>query len=319
MCDDKELEDATQKLKLAEYEIRERIEERVWQRVTRIGWAVGLALTLLGFVGFGAVKKQIGDTVSTDIRNELREDSKVLRETLADELAEMRVLSKEVKRQSESAAVSVTKLATDVEKARRQLVEMDQNTEQLSALKKKFAELAKETDTLSKGLEQAVLISNSASLAASKASDFVFATVTGDPAVFTVEKLKFGETTFNLGIAYPVRVSGVNFGGKPGEVRLHVGVTPLGQMAGDISPESIALNATEISEWSDTEIKLSLNPSTLQELAELKKQRQGLGLFSPKVVVQTATGKIAVESTTNDLLGDRKIKFYAPWPPSTKE
>ena len=299
MCGDKKEDEATLKLKLVEHQVRDRIEDRVWQRVKNIGWAVGIGVTLLGVVGLPTAFTQIRDTVSKEIFAEIKEDREALkRETeemrkfVNQQLGSVNVLSGKIEQQSQSTSKEAQNLELKLTEANNLLTELEKSTNELAKLRSKYANLAKETAELAKATEIAMQGAKSAIEETRKLRKLLADDSLGKPTIYSVSTRPYSTISVGPKLEYPSEVFGSNFGALIGTIRLYEPSRP-GEMV--LPGKSIELDPSEIVGWDPKLIKFSLSDATVAKLATWSSPTIYYGFdsetYSPRVEVQTVTGE----------------------------
>ena len=261
-----EVDPASLKLQLIEYEVRDRIQDHIWKSVTRFIWGFGVIVTLLGVVGIPTAINQIGDSVAFTIRKEIEEDSKTLRDRLTTDLAELRVTSKELKTQSAAMATEVEALGsaadglrTQIQIAQKQLETMKQTTDLLTDLQEKYRKLAKETEELGKQTETAVAEAAAASENTNSLREGVAAASAGEPAFFS--SIASPEILSGVLFYLDTSLNGTNLENERGSVK----ILSINQNIPD-GTHPIELSQAEITSWSNAGVSIEYSEATLHEL-----------------------------------------------------
>ena len=71
MKTEEDLTELERRLKLAEYQIRERIEERLWSRIKRWGTIAGLGITIVTVIGVPSLISNIGERAIQEVKKEI--------------------------------------------------------------------------------------------------------------------------------------------------------------------------------------------------------------------------------------------------------
>ena len=93
-------DEINQTAKLLEYEVREKVEAQMWNRLTRFGWLFGLVVTLLGFVGLPTALKYITDSATSDVKKAIESETQELKKRLTVDLATLSIETQRIQQEA---------------------------------------------------------------------------------------------------------------------------------------------------------------------------------------------------------------------------
>ena len=269
---------------LLEYQLSERVLDRVWRLLSWFGAILGIALAAVGFFGFQTLADTLSKRIEMAIRTSVEKDVESLRVRVQDSLVELRVA---VASQEQAAKDAREQLALS-----RELGPIaDQLRGQLQSINTQVAELGSRLDVAVDAMSQ--MESRSEQLRSA-----VVASAAGQPAI--------------LGNSFDWRhggkVEGKNFGTKSGTLSIQL----IGRLSksGEKRRAPIAkspiylIGAEAIDSWTDTQVRFHLTPEQSTEtqsfLNTTDAQSMGVSLGKNEsytreyiYVITTSDGRIA--------------------------
>ena len=265
-----------EKLKLVEFELRARVESYVWQRLSRLGWTLGILATILGILGVPTALNQIEVSVASAIKAELKEETEALKDRIQKDLAGL--------------AIETEKLHQEAEKGRTLLAQIASDSEKLRTLQENYASLEQTTSELSERIRQTQLVSAKAAKdTASLKSD-----VTGAEAEPVITEWS-GNVAGDM-----LEIGGSNFGASPGRVTMFWIAHPSAPFVQDdtLFSDAVELDGTDSEVWTDSEITIRYSDEVRERARQWEADHAGEET-NIMVRITTADGRNA---TTSDRL-----------------
>jgi len=277
--------DFEKKLELAEYQIRERIEEKLWNRITRWGTIAGISLTLLTIFGFPALVSSIGNDVIKEVKKEIESET----DKLADQLSK------------DLATLSVTKavLESEAEKSKMILKESGQYSVQIASLNSKLEALSIEATLMRERAEKAINAAKVASEDTKNLRATFNDSTAGNPVILSWNSDDGGDGS-TIGYQGPKTgyVDGDNFGDMTGRVYVTIAIYDDSDYDEGIayndmtSSKLLAIENDSISSWSNERVGItfSKNDRRLINKALIKLGKKVGTSVSLHYVVESANG-----------------------------
>lgn len=271
---------------LAEYRLAERVETRVVNDLRIYGAILGIALAIIGFIGFAAIRDTITRRVEKDLKNAIEKDVELFRSKIETTLVDAKV-----------SLAETTRVGAKIQK---QLEALQSKYSQLEDLSEKFKALHTDVSEMGQKVENALQVALETASKSDNLRQVVANSFAGHPAIVGGSYGWFENSPFTI--------SGSNFGASPGKVRVlfyaHLDTDRVGpgfSVARWKMPE-IEIDSNRIEKWSDNEIRFRLDNDVFRKIREFQEQvtteRVARGLnpvaFGYETKVETADGRFAI-------------------------
>ncbi len=240
------------RLELAEFQIRERIEEKLWARVTRWGAIAGVGFTLITIIGVPSLISGIGSSAIKEIQTEISSETKTLSDRLAEDQAKL--------------TVTMASLESDAARAKKAIDEYEKYTAQLENLNVRIAELSRQA-------EEAIGVANFASEDAQNLRTSIADASAGEPVILNWSAGGW-KPSINFEPPEDAVISGDNFSEASGEVLLLAGLFPSKLVDRGVSDNEIRagnpiiLESNSIVFWENNKISLIFTEQDKQHILD---------------------------------------------------
>ena len=241
---------------LMEYQLADKVQDRILQRSKYVLGSFLAGLTLLGVFGSSFLVSQISRDVQETVRTELNNDIGRLRNRLTDNLADLSVSTKDINRTSELAKSQLDAVIVEVER--------------LDALKKDYAELLLEVESIKLASERAFNAAMQADQNTAELRSALARSDEGAPAIINSEWEAY-ENGLHLELINAT-ISGKNFGDSPGRIELQVLLFEVDYPTALSRSPWLAVDDASMRQWSDTRIELEFSDEFLNTLNPLPQE-----------------------------------------------
>lgn len=188
-------------LELQEYKLTERVQEKILSRATFV-FAVFIAgLTLLGFFGGSYLIDHTARQVEQEVRKKMEKDAEILTKRLQESLADLKLSTTEILRESENA--------------REQFKKLKDSYKELEQLNSRYSSLYSKVEDLRDKVEQTSTKVASTKKDTENLKEEVFKSLTGVPSILT-----FHDSVRDDGVMEVV-LKGTHLGDSPKNVRIY--------------------------------------------------------------------------------------------------
>lgn len=279
-----------EKVVLAEYQLREKIEKRLWERIKLFGTIAALGLTIVGLIGFRSFVDIVAEDVKEEVKAEVFPDIKKARENLEEDFRQLTRRRGELEAHASVAGEELSRLQAGNRKLEEVSGRYETTLEKLQKIADEGERLARQYEELqeSVNMELAKLSADIRQETQNLREDVASARSLEKPTIISIGTNRESGT---------VTIRGANFGDDQGQVHLMMNPRiPHPQ----ISTRPILLSRESITTWTNDEIRLKLAPVVIAEIESARdlveesqrgrQTRMSRGLLVPLLYeIETAT------------------------------
>ncbi len=190
----KELRAEDKNTLLAEYQLADRVQDRVIKNFKVYGTILGLALAVVGFIGFAVIQDIISRRVMEVVKKDIEKDVETIRIRIQTALADLQI------------SLAESKIIAD--RSHTQLEELKKSHSELEDLSSRYENLHKDVIGITERVESALAKANESERKTEGLRDAVANSLAGRPSI-----LGYGFNGEQSG-----SIQGTNFGDSPGKV-----------------------------------------------------------------------------------------------------